>query len=427
MAAKSINQENVRLILAGAVCVTVASQINIGLFANGFKVSAGILPLPVFAFYLPSYPVFRTAAVASPMVFLLRGLVFSLSTTGEIWRWTGDAPEMLFYLCYGLLLSFFLRKLQLHPVRPQELLPLAAADLCANFLELSVRMGAEAFHIRQVAQLVAVAAVRALLAAGVLFALERYGFTVLRRDDTRRYQRLLLMTSMLRGELAWMRKSASMVERTMNAAYGLYSRLREEQPDSAAAASALTIAKDIHEVKKEYMLIVRGVTEALEREATGDGMYFREIWDTLCGSLSRAAADAGKQVRFSLDSSRDFYTRRHYDLLSIFRNLLNNAVEAAGDAPVEITLYHREEDADFAFEVRDNCGGIPEDLQDKVFLEGFSSKINYATGEINRGLGLSLVRDLAEEVLGGSIRFESGGGGTVFFVRIPKNVLEETL
>lgn len=427
MAAVNVNKENVRLILAGAVCVTVASQINIGLFANGFKVSAGILPLPVFAFYLPSYPIFRTAAAASPMVFFLRGLVFSLSTAGEAWRWAGDAPEMLFYLCYGLLLSVFLRKLRLHPVRPQALLPLAAADLCANFVELSVRMGAEAFHIRQVAQLVAVAAVRALLAAGVLLALERYGFTVLRRDDTRRYQRLLLMTSMLRGELAWMRKSASMVERTMNAAYGLYSRLREDQPDSAAAASALTIAKDIHEVKKEYMLIVRGVTEALEREATGDGMYFREIWDTLSGSLSRAAADAGKRVRFSLDGGRDFYTKRHYELLSVFRNLLNNALEAAGDAPAEITLCQREEGADFAFAVRDNCGGIPEELRDKVFLEGFSSKINYATGEINRGLGLSLVRDLVEDVLGGSIRFESGGGKTTFFVRIPKNVLEEAL
>lgn len=427
MTAKNANKETAKLILAGAVCVTIASQINIGLFSNGFKVSAGILPLPVFAFYLPDYPVFRTAAAASPMVFLLRGVVFSLSTTGAVWQWTGDAPEMLFYLCYGFLLSLFLRRLQLHPVRLRELLPLAAADFCANFLELSVRMGTDACQVRHAAQLLAVASVRALLAAGVLLALERYGFTVLRRDDTRRYQRLLLMTSMLRGELAWMRKSASMVERTMNAAYGLYSRLREEQPDSAAAASALTIAKDIHEVKKEYMLIVRGVTEALEREATGDGMYFREIWDTLWGSLSRAAADAGKQVRFSLESGRDFYTKRHYELLSIFRNLLNNAVEAAGNTPVEITLLQREEAEAFAFEVRDNCGGIPEELQDKVFLEGFSSKINYTTGEINRGLGLSLVRDLVEEVLGGSIRFESGGGRTIFFVRIPKNVLEEAL
>lgn len=414
-------------ILAGAICVAAASQINIGLFSNGFKVSAGILPLPVFAFYLPAFPVFRVAAAAAPMVFLLRGLIFSLSTAGVQWPWAGDAPEMLFYLCYGLLLSLWLRRGRLHPIRPRMLFPLAAADLCANFLELSVRMGAAAFMPDRAARLAAVAASRALMAFGILMALERYGFTVLRRDDTARYQRLLLMTSMLRGELAWMRKSAAAVERTMNAAYGLYSSLRDEQPDSPAACAALSIAKDIHEVKKEYMLIVRGVTEALEREATGDGMWFREIWDTLQTSLSRAARDAGKQARFVLRCQRDFYTKRHYELLSIFRNLLNNAVEAAGKTPVEISLTVGEEEGRFLFQVRDTCGGIPEELRDKVFLEGFSSKINYRTGEINRGLGLSLVRDLAEDVLKGSISFESGGGGTVFFVRVPKNMLEEAL
>ena len=45
------------------------------------------------------------------------------------------------------------------------------------------------------------------------------------------------------------------------------------------------------------------------------------------------------------------------------------------------------------FKVWDTCGGIPSQVLDKIFLAGFSTKINYETGEINRGLGLSLVRD----------------------------------
>lgn len=424
MATGSVTKQSWKLILAGVLCVTVASQINIGLLGNGFKVSAGILPLPVFAFYIPAFPVFRTAAVASPLVFLLRGLVFWLSTSGSVWPWGGDAPEMIFYLCYGLLLSMCLKRVPLQPFHFRNMWPLAAVDFFSNFAELSVRAALSGGWLLQIA---AVAAVRTAMIAGVLFALERYGFTVLRREDTRRYQRLLLMTSMLRGELLWMRKSAAMVERTMNAAYGLYNRLRDEQPGSPCAAEALTIAKDIHEVKKEYMLIVRGVTEALEREVSGDGMYFREIWDTLYGGLSLAAKDAGKQALFRLESCHDFYTKRHYELLSVFRNLLNNALEAAGEKPVDIFLIQRDGGMDWLFEIRDNCGGIPEELVDKVFIEGFSSKINYETGEINRGLGLSLVRDLVEEVLKGSIRLESGNGRTAFFVRIPKNVLEESL
>lgn len=405
-------------ILLGALCMTVASQINISLFGNGFKASAGILLLPVFAFYIHRYPIFPTAIAAAPLVFLFRGLVYTISESGS-WQWAADAPEMMFYFSYGLFLAIWLYKTPLHPFRAFCLLPLFGADFCANCMELATR---GVFSLRLLFQIAVVALIRTAMIGGALMALERYGFTVQRREDALRYQRLLLMTSMLRGELVWMRKSAALAERTMNAAYGLYSRLRETACEESA--QALTIAKDIHEVKKECLLIVRGVTEALEREASADGMYFSEIWETLRTSLSRAALDAGKQAAFKLKAEGDFYTKRHYELLSIFRNLLNNAVEAAGTSPVTITLSQWESGGEYCFTVEDDCGGIPADQLDKVFLEGYSSKINYATGEINRGLGLSLVRDLVEETLGGAIQLESAGGRTVFTIRIPKSVVE---
>lgn len=84
----------------GAVCVVLASQISIGLLDNGFKVSAGVLFLPIFSFYISSFPIFRTAAISAPLVFLLRGLVWSLSQK-EPWQFMEDAPEILFYLAYG--------------------------------------------------------------------------------------------------------------------------------------------------------------------------------------------------------------------------------------------------------------------------------------------------------------------------------------
>ena len=62
----------------------------------------------------------------------------------------------------------------------------------------------------------------------------------------------------------------------------------------------------------------------------------------------------------------------------------------------------------------------------QIFTPGFSSKINYATGEVNRGLGLAIVRELAEDRLKGSVTVACRDGGTVFTVRIPKTQLEET-
>lgn len=405
----------------GAVCVVLASQISIGLLDNGFKVSAGVLFLPIFSFYISSFPIFRTAAISAPLVFLLRGLVWSLSQK-EPWQFMEDAPEILFYLAYGFFLFLWLRKVSLHPFRFSALFPITGIDFLANCVELLARND---FKGESLLQIALVAVVRTATIMGLLWALERYGFAVLHREDTQRYQRLLTMTSILRGELAWMQKSAAMIEGTMNAAYGLYSRLRESRPDSQESLCALTIAKDIHEVKKEYMLILRGITEALQKEKEEDGMWFSKIWDVLFNELSRAAQDAGKHAEFSLTLTKDFYTRHQYELLSIFRNLLNNALEAAKQEPVKIHLIQEDDGENWIFKVWDTCGGIPLPMLDNIFLAGFSTKINYETGEINRGLGLSLVRDLVEDTLSGSIQVESKDGETVFFLKIPKRIVEE--
>ena len=61
----------------------------------------------------------------------------------------------------------------------------------------------------------------------------------------------------------------------------------------------------------------------------------------------------------------------------------------------------------------------PEDME-QIFEPGFSTKINYETGEVNRGLGLSLVKDFIELRLGGTIRVTSVPGKTVFTLTIPK-------
>ena len=54
-----------------------------------------------------------------------------------------------------------------------------------------------------------------------------------------------------------------------------------------------------------------------------------------------------------------------------------------------------------------------------IFTPGFSRKIDRRTGEINRGLGLSIVKDLVEQTLKGSVTVRSSDGETAFTVRIP--------
>ena len=62
---------------------------------------------------------------------------------------------------------------------------------------------------------------------------------------------------------------------------------------------------------------------------------------------------------------------------------------------------------------------------EEIFVPGYSTKINYTTGEISRGLGLNLVKDLVENSLLGQIHVTSRPGYTCFEMKIDPKTWRE--
>lgn len=415
-----------RSALLGALVIAVSSQVSMGLGPGAFTISIAVVLLPVLCTLWPGLPVVSTMALAAPGMLLLRVLA-RLAATGTLaGSWSAHAPELLFYICYGLLFAVFRQKVPFHPLPLLACIPLAGLDALSNLAELLVRIGLDALHPAALGQLLVVGAVRSLLAWCALRLLDGYGFQLLRREDAQRYRSLQLMTACLKTEMAWMDKSSALIENTMSQAYRLYRQLRDQVGEGEMTNLALSVATDVHEVKKEYFLLMRGISEALEREEADGGMEWQELLALLRQTVLQTAQAAGKQIRFNADSRIHFYTTQHHYLMSIFHNLLTNAVEAAGSQSLcHITLSAWAEGEQYVFTVQDDCGGIPPERLEQIFLPGFSSKINYATGTINRGLGLPLVKGLVEEKLGGTLGVSSADGGTTFTIRIPKSKLEE--
>lgn len=106
-------------------------------------------------------------------------------------------------------------------------------------------------------------------------------------------------------------------------------------------------------------------------------------------------------------------------LVTIVGNLVDNALDAVAGTPharVEVEL--RAEGRTAVLRVRDTGPGIPAERRELVFTEGWSTKQPPAHGQ--RGIGLSLVRRLAERQGGSAQVTEALGGGAEFTVVLPE-------
>lgn len=98
----------------------------------------------------------------------------------------------------------------------------------------------------------------------------------------------------------------------------------------------------------------------------------------------------------------------------VFNNLIKNALQAiSGRKNGDIIVMLKELPEELEISISDNGGGIPEDVQEKVFMPNFTTK---STGA---GLGLAISKNIVEAG-GGTISFSTTKKGTTFFVRIRK-------
>ncbi|MEU5391871.1 ATP-binding protein [Streptomyces tibetensis] len=110
-------------------------------------------------------------------------------------------------------------------------------------------------------------------------------------------------------------------------------------------------------------------------------------------------------------------------LVTVVGNLVDNALDAVAGTPharVEVEL--RAEGRTAILRVRDTGPGVPQEHRELIFTSGWSTKKPPAHRE--RGIGLSLVRRLAERQGGSATVGEAHGGGAEFTVVLPEALAE---
>jgi light-regulated signal transduction histidine kinase (bacteriophytochrome) len=139
-----------------------------------------------------------------------------------------------------------------------------------------------------------------------------------------------------------------------------------------------------------------------------------EVWDAAVANLESAIDASGATVeRGELPVVRASRT----EMTSLLQNLLANALKYRADAPPEVRADAERRNGTWEIRVADNGMGIDPRFHDRIF--GLFQRLHTTDEYPGTGMGLAIVRKLAESN-GGSVRVESRpGGGSAFVVCLP--------
>ena len=423
-----------RLIIGAAVALS--SQLYLSVWAEGFRVSAAAILYPILLMtMMRSSHLPDTGWVTGLCVMAVRIALDLLSGVPVLHALRLEFPAGVFYLCYDCLLCLFIRDR-----RSVSHLRMGAAfwvcDFCSNALNLFLSGGVPARTAGEavltnglpaqdtggmILSLAALALARALAAAVALWAAWYYHQLLLRQEHERRYQRLFLMTAELKNELYFLKKDSEDIEGVMSRAYQLYEHLGELEVPEEERALTLSIAREVHEIKKDNLRIIRGLEGEVADAYDQEQLRLSDLLRILEDSTRRVLGEGRQNIRLECWCGADMEIREHYRLLSVMKNLVTNAVEAiqSGSGKGTVRAEIRPEGEQLVLTVRDDGPGIPPRAMRSLFQVGYSTKFDPETGNIGRGVGLSAVKFLVDE-LGGTIQVDSQPGqGALFTVKLP--------
>lgn len=414
-----------RLLLHVILLVSLTSMVFISPFGNDFRFTLGVILLSTALLYFPQLPVFRTIVFSGVAIVIVRVSLYYLIGTEDITTVaTRHLPALAYYLTFGILFKLFdIRKFTNN--LPAIILLLSITDMLSNCVELALRLstlgpyGADLI----LAGVILVAVIRAMLSVYGYMLITKYRSFVLTQHHISRYAELMMMIAKLRTELFYLKKSSQDIEVVMERTYWLYQQLNGKQPaheeQASYAARALEIARDIHEVKKDYSRVVAGIEKILNPADLDQPMTIADIFHIIEQNLLRYLDSSKKNITLSFQHSDDFTTPRHYTIVSLLDNLLMNAIDACGQVG-HITVSQFHDNGYIRFTVEDDGCGIPPDEEALIFEPGFSTKFSPLTGKMSTGLGLCHVKLLTESLAGTVTVSSLPDRGTVFTVTIPQ-------
>jgi len=409
-------------LLVTAGLTAVIGEIYFYPFGTAFRFTAGVIAISFMMLYFLQIPemVLIPLAGAGTVIFRVF-LSMSIHQKFFLEAISQHYPAFFFYLSYAAFLRLGrIRNLLDSPVNFISVMTIS--DMGANFVELYIRHELNLLYFQHIfASILGVGLIRSIVTFSLYWLMERYRLLIVSEEHQKRYAELLEFVSELKSELLYIRKTTGDLEHAMKESYEIYRSINPDLAEddvSILKKKALNLAKDIHEIKKDYLRIVSGVRELLPGEIQ-EGMRIGTIIAMIKSNTERWMKNAGKESELKTYIVGDIVVKNYFSIFSIINNLVSNALDAVDNEHGCIEIQAIVDEKYVYIIVADNGRGINEKDMPYIFEPGFSTKFG-DDGSISTGLGLTHVKNLVED-MGGEISVQSTKWGAKFEVKLPLN------
>jgi two-component system sensor histidine kinase YcbA len=422
---KIIKVQKLKSILMISIGVALASQVNMNFFVPGFIITLAVVVLPVFLYFYKEFnpiEILLATGIVSP---LYRGIFLYIASKNLHNTIGFIGPDVLFYFTYGILFYLFYWKKE-KPNLTDLGFSIFFCDFLSNILEISVILGFKGYSYNMFQNLALIAFTRTVIAICLILLLKHYKLLLIKEEHEERYRKLMLMTSSVKSEIYFMNKNNADIEGVMKKAYSLYKTISENNYPLELKNISLDIAKDVHEIKKDYISVIKGLEEMVGKKTDAAKMNIYDMANIIEIEVKEHIKRNKSNIGLKFEIEDNFNVKEHFYLVSVLRNLISNSMEAMEEVNngfIKISIKRKQ--GECVFVISDNGKGIKENDLEYIFNPGFSTKFNTETGDICRGIGLAHVKGIVNDIFLGSIEVHSSMvQGTEFTIKIKEDTME---
>lgn len=413
------SQQKSIIYLKSAILVAFFSELYFLPFDKSFRFSAGIILLDALIILYNRISAFKLSIFAGFATLFFRILIANFNAALPLEKTiTFFVPSLIFYLVYGICHEFAKKYNQDHSGVLYFFL-FISIEIIANLSELWLR---NAFSFKSLQLAFWVSLLRTLCAFSLCLLIQQKNLYILNTEHQKNYVELNLLFSNLQSEFFYLKKSSRDIECLMQKSYTLYQEL-SDTPEYAS--EALSIARDVHEIKKDYLRVLSGLEVFQHQLAQNASIYLNDALTMIEENTHRYVAQNYPQLTFDFRWSceKNIILTNPYALFSILNNLIVNSIESA-QYRINIAVHITFSEANMLISVSDNGPGIPDDILPFIFNPGFTTKLDTSSDKPSSGMGLSHVKTIVD-MLGGSIDLLSSKEPlTIFKLEIPKLSIE---